>query len=202
MNSTEPFNARLQQVVAHFEDSAKLKLSIARDMAPAINAAAESCVRSLRQGGKILVCGNGGSAADSQHFAAELVGRFEKERAALPAIALTTDTSALTAIGNDYAFDQVFSRQVAALGRKGDVLIGITTSGNSGNVMKAVEAAHTQSMAVIALTGRDGGKLVKALKEGDVSINVPNPRTARIQEVHILSLHCIADLIDSTLSGE
>ena len=153
----------------------------------------------LMNDGKILACGNGGSAADAQHFAAEMTGRFEKERMELAAVALTTDTSALTAIGNDYGFDHVFSKQVRALGRPGDVLIGISTSGNSANIITAIEAAHERDMRVIAFTGRDGGKIAAMLKDNDILLNVPHPRTARIQEVHILLIHALCDCIDTML---
>ena len=153
----------------------------------------------LANDGKILICGNGGSAADAQHFAAEMTGRFEQERMELAAIALTTDTSALTAIGNDYGFDHIFSKQVRALGRMGDVLVGISTSGNSKNIIKAIHAAHEREMNVIAFTGRDGGKIAGLLRDGDVLLNVPYPRTARIQEVHLLLIHALCDCIDSML---
>jgi D-sedoheptulose 7-phosphate isomerase len=191
--------ARIEQ---HFRDSAELKARIARDMAPVVARAAARLTDCLTAGGKILICGNGGSAADSQHFAAELVGRFERERRNLPAIALTTDTSAITAIGNDYAFEEIFSRQVSALGRRGDALIAISTSGNSGNVLAAMAEAHAVGMCVIALTGRDGGKMGARCRDQDVHINVPHARTVRIQEVHILVLHGLCDLIDNHLFGE
>ena len=153
----------------------------------------------LANDGKILICGNGGSAADAQHFAAEMTGRFERERMELAAIALTTDTSALTAIGNDYGFEHVFSKQVRALGRSGDVLVGISTSGNSANVIEAIKGAHERDMNVIAFTGRDGGKIAAMLRDGDVLLNVPYPRTARIQEVHIVLVHALCDAIDAML---
>jgi D-sedoheptulose 7-phosphate isomerase len=150
----------------------------------------------------VLACGNGGSAADAQHFAAEFVGRFERERPELGAIALTTDSSILTAIANDYSYDQVFAKQVRALGQSGDVLLAITTSGNSANVLLAIEAAHERDMTVVALTGRGGGKMNQALRETDVHICVPHERTARIQEVHLLAIHCICDGVDIQLLGE
>ena len=152
--------------------------------------------------GRILACGNGGSAADAQHFAAELVGRFERERPELPAIALTTDTSLLTAVANDYSFEQVFAKQVRALGRKGDVLLAISTSGNSANVIAAIEAAHEREMHVVALTGKGGGRIGELLGDGDVHLCVPHTRTARIQEVHLLTIHCLCDAIDHTLLGD
>ena len=159
-------------------------------------AATEAMVAALKAGGKILVCGNGGSASDSQHFAAELVGRFERERRALPSIALTTDTSILTAIGNDYSYDRVFSRQVEAIGRAGDVLMGISTSGGSRNVLEAFAVAKTAGMKTVALTGRDGGAVGAA---ADIHINVPSPSTARVQEVHRTLMHAMCDLIEREL---
>jgi D-sedoheptulose 7-phosphate isomerase len=152
--------------------------------------------QALSSGKKVLACGNGGSAADAQHFAAELVGRFERERQELPAIALTTDSSILTAIGNDYSYEVIFSKQVRALGQAGDVLLGISTSGNSGNVIAAINAAHEKGMSVIAFTGKDGGKISQLLKPGDVHLCVPADRTARIQETHLLLLHCLCDGVD------
>lgn len=151
----------------------------------------------LRGGGKLLVCGNGGSAADAQHFTAELLGRYERERDGLPAIALHADTSTLTAVSNDYGFEQVFARQVSALGRPGDALIAISTSGNSPGILRAVEAAHRAGLAVVALSGRDGGALAALLQPADVELRVPATVTARIQEVHILALHCLCELIDA-----
>ena len=189
-----------QRVAEHFNESIQTKQQAAQVLAQPTARAAELLFNTLANDGKFLICGNGGSAADAQHFAAEMTGRFEKERMELAAIALTTDTSALTAIGNDYGFDHIFSKQVRALGRKGDVLVGISTSGNSGNVIEAIKAAHENGMHVIALTGRDGGKIAHLLKEGDVLLNVPYPRTARIQEVHILLIHAICDCIDTMLT--
>jgi D-sedoheptulose 7-phosphate isomerase len=191
--------ARIEQ---HFIDSADLKYQAAPILSKPIAEAITAIVASLTSGGKVLACGNGGSAADAQHFSAEFVGRFERERPELAAIALTTDTSILTAVANDYAFDAVFSRQVRALGQAGDVLIAISTSGNSSNILTAVEAAHARDMVVVALTGRDGGKIGKMLRETDVHICVPHPRTARIQEVHLLALHCICDGVDAMLMGD
>jgi D-sedoheptulose 7-phosphate isomerase len=155
----------------------------------------------LRNGHKILSCGNGGSAADAQHFAAELVCRFEMERPGLAAVALTTDSSALTAISNDYHYDEIFAKQITALGQAGDVLLAISTSGNSGNVTRAIEAAHDKAMQVVALTGRDGGRMAGLLKDDDVEIRVPAESTARIQEVHLLSIHCLCHQIDAVLFG-
>ena len=159
-------------------------------------AATELMVAALRRGGKILVCGNGGSASDSQHFAAELVGRFERERRALASIALTTDTSILTAIGNDCGYDRVFARQVEAVGRGGDVLLGISTSGGSRNVLEAFGVAKSGGLATVALTGRDGGVVGAA---ADIHINVPSPSTARVQEVHRTLMHAMCELIEREL---
>ena len=189
-----------QRVAEHFNESIQTKQQAAQVLAQPTAKAAELLFNALANDGKFLICGNGGSAADAQHFAAEMTGRFEKERMELAAIALTTDTSALTAIGNDYGFDHIFSKQVRALGRTGDVLVGISTSGNSGNVIEAIQAAHQSGMKVIALTGRDGGKIAQMLQEGDVLLNVPYPRTARIQEVHILLIHAMCDCIDTMLT--
>lgn len=188
-----------ERVSAHFEESIKVKQLAQEVLSEATAEAAMLMFNALANDGKILACGNGGSAADAQHFAAEMTGRFEQERMELAAVALTTDTSALTAIGNDYGFEHIFSKQVRALGRAGDVLIGISTSGNSGNVIEAIKAAHERDMKVVAFTGRDGGKIAAMLKDGDVLLNVPYPRTARIQEVHILLVHTICDSIDTML---
>ena len=188
-----------ERVAAHFSESIEAKQQAAQVLVEPTAEAAQLLLQCLMNDGKILVCGNGGSAADAQHFAAEMTGRFEKERMELAAVALTTDTSALTAIGNDYGFDHIFSKQVRALGRSGDVLIGISTSGNSGNVIEAMKAAHERDMHVIAMTGRDGGKMAAMLKDNDVLLNVPHPRTARIQENHILLIHAMCDCIDTML---
>ncbi|WP_416191499.1 phosphoheptose isomerase [Neisseria sp. CCUG12390] len=188
-----------ERVAAHFAESIQAKQQAAEVLAEPTVQAAELMLQCLMNDGKILACGNGGSAADAQHFAAEMTGRFEKERMELAAVALTTDTSALTAIGNDYGFDHIFSKQVRALGRAGDVLVGISTSGNSGNVIEAIKAAHERDMHVIAMTGRDGGKIAAMLKDTDVLLNVPHPRTARIQENHILLIHAMCDCIDTML---
>ncbi|OSI07034.1 phosphoheptose isomerase [Neisseria animaloris] len=188
-----------ERVAAHFTQSIEAKQQAADILNEPTAQAAELMLQCLMNDGKILACGNGGSAADAQHFAAEMTGRFEKERMELAAVALTTDTSALTAIGNDYGFDHVFSKQVRALGRAGDILIGISTSGNSANVIEAIHAAHERDMHVIALTGRDGGKIAALLKDSDILLNVPHRRTARIQEVHILLIHALCDCIDSML---
>ena len=189
------------RVAAQFADSAQLKAAAAQALAGPIAHAANLMSEALRAGGKLLACGNGGSAADAQHFAAELVNRFETERPPLAAIALTTDSSALTAIANDYSYEQVFAKQLRALGRKGDVLLAISTSGNSGSVLEAVRAARELGLHVVALTGNGGGKLAPLLTPGDAHICVPHTRTVRIQEVHLLALHCICDAIDFQLFG-
>ncbi|HQY45722.1 MAG TPA: phosphoheptose isomerase [Usitatibacteraceae bacterium] len=186
----------------HFQDAIELKTRMSETLAPAIARAGEALAAALARGNKVLACGNGGSAADCQHFAAELVGRFERERPGLPAVALTVDTSALTAIANDYSYDEVFAKQVEALGREGDVLLALSTSGNSRNVIAAMKAARARGMAVVALTGRDGGEMARLLGPGDHHLNVAHPRTMRIQEVHILALHCLCDTIDNVLHGE
>ncbi|MBT9527662.1 MAG: phosphoheptose isomerase [Rhizobacter sp.] len=191
-----------QRIQQQFFDSADLKYAAAEILSRPIADAVSAVVGCITAGGKVLACGNGGSASDAQHFAAEFIGRFERERPGLAAIALTTDSSILTAIGNDYNFTEIFSKQVQALGQPGDVLIAITTSGNSANVLAAVEAAHAKEMTVIALTGHNGGKLGALLTETDVHICVPHERTARIQEVHILALHCLCDAVDLQLLGE
>jgi D-sedoheptulose 7-phosphate isomerase len=191
-----------QRIQQQFFDSADLKYAAAEILAKPISDAVSTIVGCITGGGKVLACGNGGSASDAQHFAAEFVGRFERERPGLAAIALTTDTSILTAIGNDYDFNVIFSKQVQALGSPGDVLLAITTSGNSANVLAAVAAAHAKEMTVIALTGRGGGKMRDQLTETDVHICVPHERTARIQEVHLLTVHCICDAVDLQLLGE
>jgi D-sedoheptulose 7-phosphate isomerase len=190
------------RILQHFADSARLKQDAAATLAPVIASAAGVLTECLLADGTILACGNGGSAADAQHFAAEMVGRFERERPELPAIALSTDTSILTAIANDYAFEQVFAKQVRALGAKGDVLLAISTSGNSANVVAAIEAAHEREMRVVALTGRGGGRIGALLGAGDVHLCVPHDRTARIQEVHLLAIHCLCDAVDNTLLGD
>ena len=191
-----------QRIQQQFFDSADLKYAAAEVLSKPIADAVSALVGCITGGGKVLACGNGGSAADAQHFAAEFVGRFERERPGLAALALTTDTSILTAVGNDYDFNSIFSKQVQALGSPGDVLLAISTSGNSANVLAAVDVAHAKEMTVIALTGRGGGKLRDQLTETDVHICVPHERTARIQEVHLLTIHCICDAVDLQLLGE
>lgn len=191
----------VRRVAAHFSASASLKSAASSELSAPIARAVEVMTTSLRSGGKILACGNGGSAADAQHFSAELLNRFEVERPPLAAIALTTDTSTLTSIANDYSYDQVFEKQVQALGRAGDVLLAISTSGNSGNVMAAMRAASKAGMSTVALTGRGGGEMGKTLSPQDIHICVPHTVTARIQEVHLLTLHCLCDGIDAVLFG-
>lgn len=191
-----------QRIRTQFAASADVKRQAMELLDRPIAAAVKTMVDTLMNSGKILACGNGGSAGDCQHFAAELVGRFERERPGLAAIALTTDTSILTAVANDYDYRQVFVKQVRALGLRGDVLLAISTSGNSENVAAAIEAAHEREMRVVALTGRDGGKMAALLTGDDIEIRVPSERTARIQEVHLLTIHCLCDGIDCTLLGE
>jgi D-sedoheptulose 7-phosphate isomerase len=186
----------------HFQESANLKLAASETLAPLVVAAADVMVQSLMREGKILACGNGGSAADAQHFAAEMVGRFERERPGLPAISLVTDSSILSAISNDYDYSEVFAKQVNALGHAGDVLLAVSTSGNSANVAAAIDAAHEREMTVVALTGRGGGRIAEVLRDRDVHLCVPHAVTARIQETHILLIHCLCDAIDCALLGE
>lgn len=188
-------------ITEHFEDSIEVKrISAAKLAAPILNAA-EVMLKSLLDNGKILSCGNGGSAGDAQHFSAELLNRFEKERPGLPAIAISTDTSTITAIANDYSYEEIFSKQVLALGMANDTLLAISTSGNSTNIVQAIGAAHEREMSVIALTGNDGGKIASELRKNDIEIRVPSDRTARIQEVHLVIIHCLCDLIDNKLFG-
>jgi D-sedoheptulose 7-phosphate isomerase len=191
-----------QRIEQQFIDSADLKYQAAQVLSKPIAAAVQALLACFTSGGKVLACGNGGSAADAQHFAAEFVGRFERERPELGAIALTTDSSILTAIANDYDFNQIFVKQVRALGQPGDVMLAISTSGNSANILAAIEAAHEREMTIVAMTGKGGGKIGMALRDTDVHICVPHDRTARIQEVHLLVLHCLCDGVDTQLLGE
>jgi D-sedoheptulose 7-phosphate isomerase len=192
----------LDRIVGQFDESIRAKQTAATVLAAPIAAAVELMADSLAAGGKIMACGNGGSAADAQHFAAELLNRFEMERPPLAGIALTTDTSTLTSIANDYRYEDVFAKQVRALGRRGDVLLAISTSGNSPNVIEAMAAAHGAGVNVVALTGKNGGRMSALLKQDDVHICVPAERTARIQEIHLLTIHCLCDGIDHRLYGD
>jgi D-sedoheptulose 7-phosphate isomerase len=187
------------RVRQHFEESIATKQTATDVVNASIVAAGDCMSSSLLKEGKILSCGNGGSAGDAQHFSSELLNRFEMERPGLPAMALTTDSSTITSIANDYAYEDIFSKQIRALGHKNDVLLAISTSGNSENINRAIIAAHEREMRVVALSGRDGGQMASVLSEDDIEIRVPANRTARIQEVHLLVIHCICDLIDSTL---
>ena len=191
----------IQLVTTHFVDSIAAKQESMEVLSAPIAAAAEHFLACRMNEGKNMACGKGGPAADAQHFAAEMVGRFEKERPGLAALSLATDTSALTAIGNVYDFDMIFSKQVRALGQTGDVLLAISTSGNSTNVIEAIHSAHERQMTVIALTGKDGGRIGDILSSEDILLNVPVQRTARIQEVHILIIHALCDAIDYMLLG-
>ncbi|MCH6572487.1 MAG: phosphoheptose isomerase [Proteobacteria bacterium] len=188
------------RVRQHFADSIEIKRQ-ASDLAPLVSRAAALITRSLLDNGKVLSCGNGGSAGDAQHFSAEMLNRFEMERPGLPAVALTTDCSTLTSIANDYSFDDIFSKQIRALGQPGDILLAISTSGNSENVSRGCVAAHERGMKIVALTGRDGGDLSGILGEDDIELRVPAQNTARIQEVHLVFIHCLCDLIDRELLG-
>ncbi|MCJ8170682.1 phosphoheptose isomerase [Atopomonas sediminilitoris] len=190
--------ARIRQM---FNDSIETKTRAIDVLTPQIELASQVMVNALLSEGKILACGNGGSAGDSQHFSSELLNRFERERPSLPAIALTTDSSTITSIANDYSYNEIFSKQIRALGQPGDVLLAISTSGNSGNVVQAIQAAHDRDMHVVALTGRDGGEMAALLLPEDVEVRVPSRVTARIQEVHLLAIHCLCDLIDRQLFG-
>ena len=201
MGHTDQFAELSARISGHFSDSANLKLAASAVLSAPIARATALMAESLRAGGKILACGNGGSAADAQHFAAELVNRFERERAPLASVALTTDSSTLTSIANDYRYELVFEKQVRALGRAGDVLLAISTSGNSPSILEAVRAAQELGVRVVALTGNGGGKLGPLLSGADVHVCVPHPKTARIQEVHLLVLHCLCDGIDHLLLG-
>jgi len=198
----DDFMDPLARITQHFNDSIQAKQQALNAVAPGIAHAAEAITRALLNERKVLTCGNGGSAADAQHFSSEMLNRFEMERPGLPAIALTTDSSTLTSIANDYQFDDIFAKQIRALGQPGDVLVAMSTSGNSPNIVNAMHAAHDRDMIVVALTGRDGGMISDLLIKQDVEIRVPATSTARIQEVHILIIHCLCDLIDQQLLGQ
>ncbi len=189
------------RITKHFQDSIETKQQAMPVLTELIEFASEKIVEALLADKKVLACGNGGSAGDAQHFSSEMLNRFERERPGLPAIALTTDTSTLTSIANDYSFDEVFSKQIRALGQSGDILLAYTTSGNSGNIVKAITAAHDKDLTVIAISGKDGGTVATLLNDSDIEIRVPSDSTARIQEVHLLISHCLCDLIDQQLFG-
>ncbi|CAN1483586.1 GmhA Phosphoheptose isomerase [Burkholderiaceae bacterium] len=190
------------KLTAHFEDNMAATQRSMQVLSTPLLRAIDLCFGCVTNNAKMLACGNGGSAADAQHFIAELVGRFERDRLPLAGVALNTDTSILTAVGNDYGFDQIFARQIMALGQPGDVLVAISTSGNSANVQLAIEAAHAREMKVIALTGKGGGTIGNLLLPSDIHLCVPHERTMRIQEVHILLLHLLCDGIDTLLLGD
>ncbi len=192
----------VERISAIFEDSAETKRRASSLLAPAVASAAALMADALRKGNKILSCGNGGSAADSQHFAAELINRFETERKGLAAVALTTDSSTLTSIANDYSYDRIFSRQVEALGAPGDILFAISTSGSSANVTEAIRAAHEKSMRVVLMDGKNGGAAAATIQPTDIELRVPSDSTARIQEVHLLIIHCLCDFIDKAFETE
>jgi D-sedoheptulose 7-phosphate isomerase len=195
-DTLERLRARASQ---HFLDSIAVKQAAEKILPEQVARGIVAMTDCLRSGGKVMACGNGGSAADAQHFAAELIGRFERERQELAAIALTTDSSILTAVGNDYSYDEIFSKQVRGLGKKGDILIGISTSGNSKNVVKAIEAAKKMGIKIIALTGNGGGKIASLLDADDIHLCAPSTRTARIQETHLVLLHALCDGVDHLL---
>jgi len=194
-------NSLVERIRQSFTDSIQTKIHAADSILNIIAEASEEIVQALLEGHKILSCGNGGSACDAMHFSSEMLNRFKQERPGLPAITLTADTAAITSIGNDYHFSDIFAKQIRALGQKGDILLAITTSGNSTNILNAIKAAHDKEMVVIALTGCDGGKIVDYLQERDIEIRVPSHETARIQETHLLIIHCICDIIDYRLFG-
>jgi D-sedoheptulose 7-phosphate isomerase len=192
-----------ERIYQHFTDSIQTKHDALEQLAEPIELAAQTIVQSLLNNGKVLTCGNGGSAGDAQHFSSEMLNRYERERPSLPAIALSTDTSTITSIANDYSYNEIFSKQIRALGQAGDILLAYTTSGNSGNVLEAIKAAHDRDMTIIVVTGKDGGEIAlqNLLNEGDIELRVPSNSTARIQEVHLVITHCLCDLIDVQLFG-
>lgn len=192
----------VQRVKKNFSESIQIKTEAAELLAPVIAAAADAMTACLLAEHKILSCGNGGSAADAQHFSSEMLNRFEMERPGLPAIALTTDTSTITSIANDYQYAEIFSKQIRALGQAGDILLAFSTSGESHNIIHAIDAAHDRDMSVVALTGREGGQIADLMKQNDFELRVPSWSTARIQEVHIMIIHSLCDLIDRHLLGQ
>lgn len=192
----------IEQIKANFTESIQTKIAAGEVLPEAIYRASQMMVEALIRGNKILGCGNGGSAGDAQHFSSEMLNRYERDRPSLPAMALTTDTPTLTSIANDYSYDEVFSKQVRALGQAGDILLAISTSGNSRNVINAMEAALSRDMTIVALTGKDGGEMAGLLGPNDVEIRVPSSRTARIQEVHLLVIHNLCECIDDSLFPE
>ncbi len=189
----------IDRIKENFHESIQTKIMSADTIAESIEIGANMMVQCLLNNNKMLSCGNGGSAGDAQHFSSEMLNRFEAERPSLPAIALTTDPSTITSIANDYSYEEIFSKQIKALGRPGDILLAISTSGNSKNVTEAIDAAHHRQMQVVALTGRDGGQIAPLLNDDDVEIRVPSDRTSRIQETHLLVIHCLCDIIDRQL---
>jgi D-sedoheptulose 7-phosphate isomerase len=192
----------ISRINTNFQESIRTKELAAEMLAGAIANASRMITLCLLNGGKVLSCGNGGSAGDAQHFSSEMLNRFEMERPGLPAIALTTDSSTLTSIANDYSYEQIFSKQISALGQQGDILLAISTSGNSANVNRAIDAAHDRDMHVVALSGKQGGEMATRLAPDDIEIRAPSESTARIQEVHLVVIHCLCDLIDHQLLGQ
>ncbi len=195
------FMSLQDRIINHFSDSIQTKQDAMASLCELIEFASQKIVEALVNDKKVLTCGNGGSAGDAQHFSSEMLNRFERERPALPAIALSTDTSTITSIANDYHYDEIFAKQLRALGQPGDILLIYTSSGNSANLVKAAKVAHEKEMTVIALSGKDGGALAAVLRESDIEVRVPSWSTARIQEVHLLISHCLCDLIDHQLFG-
>lgn len=191
----------VNRISANFSDSIQTKIHAADSLIPVINSACEKIVQCLLDGHKIMTCGNGGSACDALHFSSEMLNRFKHERPSLPAIALTADIATLTSIANDYNYNEVFAKQIRALGQRGDVLLAISTSGNSQNILQAIKAAHDREMLIIALTGQDGGKIPGVLQDQDIEVRVPAAETARIQETHLLIIHCLCDAVDYQLFG-
>lgn len=194
-----PMTNAIDRVTQLFADGVELRVRCQRELPDVITRGAWLIVDALATDNKVLCCGNGGSAADAQHFSSEMLNRFERERPGLPAIALTTDASTITSIGNDYDFAEIFAKQVRALGRPGDVLLAYSTSGKSPNVLRAIDAAHERDMAVLLVSGRDGGPAATRLGPRDIEIRVPSEQTARIQEIHLTITHCLCDLIDGHL---